>query len=107
MKTYKYYIIIALTFLFASCQKELDLVETQSNQPVRVVEKTIDNGRFVFSSKESLKATIEELQSEDKEKVEQEFEKFYKKGFRSHKPIINPKNEELQAKFSEEYLVKN
>jgi hypothetical protein len=60
----------------------------------------------VFSSKESLKATIEELQSESTEKVEQEFETHYEKGFRSHKPIINPKNELLQAKLSEEIMQK-
>lgn len=106
MKAYKYSILITLLLLLASCQKDLDLVESQSNQPVAVVEKTIDNGRFVFSTKESLKATIEEFQSEAIEKVEQEFEALYEKGFRSHKPIVSPKNELLQAKLSEEIMQK-
>lgn len=77
----KYSILITLVLLLVGCQKE-DLINTESNQPIAVVEKTVENGRFVFSSKESLKATIEELQSENNEKVEQEFENFYKKGFR-------------------------
>ena len=106
MIAYKYTILITFLLLLASCQKDLDLIETRSNQPVAVVEKTIDNGRFVFSSKESLKATIEEFQSESIEKVEQEFETHYEKGFRSHKPIINPNNELLQAKLSKEIIQK-
>lgn len=106
MKPYKYAILITLLLLLASCQKDLDLVEIRSNQPVGVIEKNIDNGRLVFSSKESLKATIEELQNQVIEKVQKEFETLYEKGFRSHKPIVNPKNNFLQTKLSEEIILK-
>tara|TARA_R110001583_G_C5602735_1_gene404636 strand:+ start:90 stop:1505 length:1416 start_codon:yes stop_codon:yes gene_type:complete len=101
-----YSILITLLLLLTSCQKELDFVDTQNNQPVVVVEKTIDNGRFVFTSKESLKTTIEEFQNENIEKVEKEFEKLYENGFRSHKPMVSSKNELLQAKLSEEIMQK-
>lgn len=106
MKTYKYQIILILTLVLASCQNELELNNIENNQPEAVVEKTIENGRFVFSSKESLKTTIEGFQNDEIENVEKEFEKLYEKGFRSHKPIVNPENEQLQAKFSEEIMLK-
>lgn len=104
MKTYKYYVLIISVLLLTSCQEDLDLTDTQSDQPAALVEKTINNGRFVFSSKESLKATIEKFKNEDIQIVEQEFETLYEKGFRSHKPIINPKNETLQAKLYQEII---
>ena len=106
MKTYKHQIILILTLILASCQDELELNNIENNQPEAVIEKTIENGRFVFSSKESLKTTIEDFQNDEIENVEKEFEKLYEKGFRSHKPIVNPENEQLQAKFSEEIMLK-
>lgn len=106
MKTYKYQIILILTLILASCQDELELNNIENNQSEAVVEKTIENGRFVFSSKESLKTTIEDFQNDEIENVEKEFEKLYEKGFRSHKPIVSPENEQLQAKFSEEIMLK-
>lgn len=106
MKTYKYQIIIILSLILTSCQDELELNNIENNQPEAVIEKTIENGRFVFSSKESLKTTIEDFQNDEIENVEKEFEKLYEKGFRSHKPIVSPENEQLQAKFSEEIMLK-
>lgn len=41
--------------LIYSCQDELELNNIENSQPVAVIEKTVENGRFVFSSKESLK----------------------------------------------------
>ena len=95
MKTYKHQLILIFVLILASCQDELDLNITESSQPEAIVEKTIENGRFVFSSKESLKTTIEKFQNDEKENVVKEFEKLYKKGFRSHKPIVSPDNEQL------------
>ncbi len=106
MKKYKYQIILILALILVSCQDELKLNNTETNQSQEVVEKTVRNGRFVFSSKESLKATIEDFQKSEIENVEKEFEKLYEKGFRSHKPIVSPENEKLQAKFSEEIMLK-
>ena len=106
MKTYKYQIILILTLILTSCQNELELNTIENNQPEAVVEKTMENGRFVFSSKESLKATIEDFQNDETENVEKEFEKLYQKGFRSHKPIVSPENEQLQAKLSEEIMLR-
>jgi len=100
MKTFKF--LVLLTLILSSCQDELELDNIENNHPKKVPEKTVKNGRFIFSSKESLKTTIEDFQNDEIENVEKEFEKLYEQGFRSHKPIINPENEELQAKFSEE-----
>jgi len=106
MKTYKYQIILILTLILASCQDEMELNNIENNQPEAVVEKTVENGRFVFSSKESLKTTIKNFQNDEIENVEKEFEKLYERGFRSHKAIVSPENEQLQAKFSEEIMLK-
>ncbi|MCX2681910.1 hypothetical protein OOZ15_18300 [Galbibacter sp. EGI 63066] len=105
MKTYKYPVILILLIL-ASCQDEMEFNNIENNEPPVIVEKTVENGRFIFSSKESLKVTIEDFQNDNVEKTEKEFERLYEKGFRSHKPIVNPENEHLQAKFSEEILQK-
>lgn len=66
----------------------------------------MENGRFFFSSKESLKATIDDFQNDAIENVEKEFEQLYEKGFRSHKPIVSPENEYLQAKLSQEIMLR-
>ncbi len=102
----KYKIILILTLILVSCQDELKLNNIENSQPEAIVEKTVENGRFVFSSKESLKTTIEDFQNGEVENVEKEFEILYEKGFRSHKPIVSPENEQLQAKFSEEIMLK-
>ena len=95
MKTYKYQITLILTLILASCQNELELNNIENNQPEAVIQKAVENGRFIFSSKESLKVTIEDFQNDEIENVEKEFEKLYEKGFRSHKPIVNSENEQL------------
>jgi len=106
LKTYKYQITLILTLILASCQNELELNNIENNQPEAVIQKAVENGRFIFSSKESLKVTIEDFQNDEIENVEKEFEKLYEKGFRSHKPIVNSENEQLQAKLSEEIILK-
>lgn len=106
MKIYKYQIILILILILTSCQNELELNNLESNQPEAIVEKTVENGRFIFSSKESLKTTIEDFQNDEIENVEKEFEKLYERGFRSHKPIVNSENEQLQARLSEEIIQK-
>lgn len=104
MKTYKYQIILILTLIFVSCQDELEINDKENSQSEVAVAKKIENGRFVFLSKESLKLTIDNFQSDGIENVEQEFKKLYEKGFRSHKPILGSQNEQLRAKFTEEIL---
>jgi len=98
-------LLLFAVLLVISCENEnfepLDQGETSIGK-----NETVVNGRFVFSSKESLSETIEKFQNQESEKIERKFEKLYEKGFRSHKPIINPENEQLQAKLSEEYLQK-
>lgn len=106
MKTYNYFILITLLLFLTSCQKEVDIVDDPNKQPVSLIEKNINNGRFVFSSRESLKATIEKYNSKPLEQIEQEFETYYENGFRSHRAIINPNNEILLAKFSQEFQIK-
>lgn len=106
MNKFKFQIIIILTIILTSCQDELELNNIQSNQTETVIEKTIENNRFVFSSKESLKETIKDFQNDEVENVERVFEKLYNRGFRSHHPIVNPSNKELQTKLSEEIILK-
>lgn len=106
MKAFKYQIILFISLILISCQDDLELNTKDNNLTRTAVNKTIVNGRFVFSSKESLKKTIEDFQNDEIENVEKEFEKHYKKGFRSHKPLVNPDNEQLQIKLSEEILMK-
>jgi hypothetical protein len=106
MKTnFKIYLLVLSIGLF-SCQDELEFNNIENSQPVAIAEKTLENGRFLFTSRESLKTTIENFQNDEIENVEKEFEKLYEKGFRSHKPIVNPENEQLQAKFSKEIMLK-
>ena len=71
MKTYNYQIIIIkLSLILISCQDEMELNNIENNQSEAVVEKTIENGRFVFSSKESLKTTIDNFHNDEIENVE-------------------------------------
>lgn len=87
-----------------SCQDEFESKEENLNQNIK--EETVINGRFNFSSTESLNQMIKELNTKDITVIENEFETYYRNGFRSHNPIINPNNEELLAKFSQEYSQK-
>ena len=71
MKTYNYQIIIIkLSLILISCQDEMELNNIENNQSEAVVEKTIENGRSVFSSKESLKTTIDNFHNDEIENVE-------------------------------------
>ena len=71
MKTYNYQIIIIiLSLILVSCQDEMELNNIENNQSEAVVEKTIENGRFVFSSKESLKTTIDNFHNDEIKNVE-------------------------------------
>ncbi|PCJ98823.1 MAG: hypothetical protein COA50_00870 [Flavobacteriaceae bacterium] len=105
------WIVLALAFCVLSCDKDIMPIEITSTdeldkQPEAKVEKIIRNGRFVFTSTASLNKTIEELQNGAPEKIASDFEKLYAVGFRSHKAIVNPNNEGLQAKFSKELMQK-
>ena len=71
MKTYNYQIIIIiLSLILVSCQDEMELNNIENNQSEAVVEKTIENGRSVFSSKESLRTTIDNFHNDEIENVE-------------------------------------
>ena len=69
-----------------------------------IIEKgTINNGRFQFSSKDALSnTTIEGFKEKGEENLANAFEKHYKSGFRSLKPIVNPSNESLLSQMEEE-----
>ncbi len=93
--------LISIGIIIQSCQNELELNDVE-NQSINKTDKTIVNNRFVFSSKQSLSDMIGDLKEQRTEVVEKKFEKLYKKGFRSHVPIINPENKELIAKLHKE-----
>lgn len=91
--------------IFMACNKKD--VFTGDNQVLqKSIDKTIVGGRFVFSSKESLSETINQLNTEKTEQLEDKFEKFYTTGFRSHTPVVNPENKQLIMKLSEERKLK-
>ena len=101
-------VFVLTLFTFNSCSKdepEFNTRDHNHSEPI-AIEKTVENGRFFFSSKESLKATIDDFQNDAIENVEKEFEQLYEKGFRSHKPIVSPENEYLQAKLSQEIMLR-
>ena len=94
-KTLPLILLIFIAITTYSCQNyqdELELNNIDNNQPEAIVEKTVENGRFVFSSKESLKTTIENFEKDEMENVEKEFEKLYQKGFRSELDYNNAEN---------------
>ena len=106
MKTYIFKLVLVLLVVI-SCQKEIIYYEANENttDPV-IIEKTVKNGRFVFSSKEALNLSIENLKSDDSEEIEKEFEKLYLKGFRSHTPVVSDENDQLLELLSVEYKSK-
>ncbi|QDH80978.1 hypothetical protein FKX85_18780 [Echinicola soli] len=53
-----------------------------------------------------MSSSIEEFKQEDDDATAEKFEKYYESGFRSHRAIVSPENESLQAKFSAEYKLK-
>lgn len=94
-KTLPLILLIFIAITTHSCQNyqdELELNNIDNNQPEAIVEKTVENGGFVFSSKESLKTTIENFEKDEMENVEKEFEKLYQKGFRSELDYNNAEN---------------
>ena len=93
--------LISIGITIQSCQNELELNDVE-NQSINETDKTIVNNRFVFSSKQSLSDMIGDLKEQRTEVVEEKFERLYEKGFRSQIPIINPENEKLIAKLSDE-----
>jgi hypothetical protein len=93
--------LISIGITIQSCQNELELNDVE-NQSINETDKTIVNNRFVFSSKQSLSDMIGDLKEQRTEVVEEKFERLYEKGFRSQIPIINPENEKLIAKLSNE-----
>jgi hypothetical protein len=83
-------------------EKEENLLTTSEI----TLENTIQNGRFVFRSKQSLEATLKDFENKSRDELEDNFEIFYEDGFRSHKALVAAENTELQAKFAEEYSLK-
>jgi len=99
-----YYYIGIIILLLSSCQKK-EQIGTNNN--LKNIDNSIVNGRFIFSSKQSIHETIEGLKKYKLEKLENKFAKLYEKGFRSYKPIVAPDNELLQTKLSEERYNRN
>lgn len=103
----KFTLFIAfLSLLLNSCQKEsLDdmsyLPESNLSSKSKIV-----NGRFVFSSRDNLKTIVAEMKNEDTKDQYSKFENYYKKGFRSLQPIVDPANKNLISKLSEEIIEK-
>lgn len=95
--------LTVIFFLAFSCQNDAELRNDLATAPDEaVVEKTIENGRFVFSSKASLEKTMKDLENNSIENVEKEFESYYASGFRSHTPLVGEHNEALQEQLSRE-----
>ena len=99
----KNHIKVVLSCLVLSCQNEQ--IELSIN-PVstNLKNETVINGRFFFTSKETLKKSIDDLKSLNNNVLEAKFEKLYQQGFRSHSPIVNPKNYELISKLTQELI---
>jgi hypothetical protein len=69
MKTYKYQILLILTLILASCQDDEDLNTMEDNQPEAVTQKTVQNERFVFSSKKPLSNSFSKTTSAGNQEV--------------------------------------
>ncbi|AUS05270.1 hypothetical protein [Pseudotamlana carrageenivorans] len=82
MKVYKYQILVILVIILASCQKEdFDLEESKNSIPSSSkIEANVQNGRFVFSSRESFKSSIEQLKQKTVEEIGNNFEHHYEGG---------------------------
>lgn len=94
--------ILISSYLVLSCQNEP--LEQNSNQILNDSKNgTIINGRFYFSSKESLKKAVSDLESMNENRLEQKFKNLYLKGFRSHSPIVNSNDESLISLLANDY----
>ena len=94
-------IFLLFSFIVLSCNNEP--VSSVNNLPTNSKDGTVINGRFYYTSKETLKQAINELKLLDDNDLENKFEKLYNQGFRSHSPIVNPSNESLISKLDAEY----
>ena len=94
--------ILSLSLLF-SCQNDLDILAKKA-----VFENgKVTNGRFYFSSNESLKEKIDQIkENENEDATYLYFEDLYENGFRSHRPMIDAENEELIKKIEKDYSLK-
>ena len=91
-----------LTTLLFSCQEESIFLEENQNVSQFTDNGIVINGRFFFTSKESLGQQIQKFKHEDISIIENKFETIYLNGFRSHIPIVNPENKTLLFQFAEE-----
>jgi len=94
--------LLATVLVFTACQKDISLTDLSSTISKRNKDGSIVNGRFFFSSKETLSNTIKRFRKTDKSILETKFATLYKNGFRSLKPIVNPSDEMLISKLSNE-----
>jgi|GEM_PF-2833841 len=86
---------LLISMLVSSCQEDLSN-EQQSPASLQSAKSgTVVNGRFYFSSKEDLKRTMADYKLMSEIQLEKKFSKLYLGGFRSHTPIVNPKDENL------------
>ena len=88
--------IAATAFTYVSCKKDINYNGNYNGN------YNIVNGVFKFNSKESLKEFIDKLQNKSSKNLEGYFKKLYLKGFRSHAPIVNQDDENLQIILSNE-----
>ncbi|WP_310595087.1 hypothetical protein [Flavobacterium sp.] len=93
-------ILVIVSLSFSSCENE-KIENSLVNEEFKIV-----NGRFAFPSKSSLSSKMEELKNVDITLAEKFFEKYYKNGFRSSKPMVNIKNNELVTILENEFLAK-
>lgn len=97
----QYFFFALMSIPFFSCQTEnISDIELQNKVIISDANVKVENKRFVFKSREDLKTTIEGYKNEEPDFVSSQFEKLYKSGFRSLKPIVNPKNRDLIEKIS-------
>ena len=96
-------LVLTVFMLFLNCEKEENIEPAEMTD---VNDGAVVNGRFNFTSKESLAETIKQFDSEKIEDLENKFERIYQKGFRSMTPIVNSGNEQLINMFAQEYALK-
>lgn len=94
-------IIIALSLsLFQSCSSEE--LESSNISETNSQDFSVINGKLKFDSPESLQKSIDNQKIEPKSKAEETYERLYKEGFRSHKPMVSNQNKALLRKLANE-----
>lgn len=108
MKTLKIIFLFLFPILFLSCQKDNFDDSNTPNNSTQAVEQngSIKNGIFIFNSRDDLKTTVTEMKKKGMENQYSEFENYYKKGFRSLQPMVDPDNKNLISKLSEDIIKK-